>query len=132
MRPLIRLFRHWELKLAALALAFALWVFVTTSEKADLVLAAAVELDGIPAGLTLVGERPESVDVQLHGLRAILARVGPEHVRARVSLSGAHAGETVVRLVPDQITVPSGVTVVRVNPSRLRVTLEARRAEVRP
>jgi YbbR domain-containing protein len=127
-----RLFRHWELKLAALALAFALWVFVMTSEKADLVLAAAVELDGIPAGLMLVGDRPDSVDVQLHGLRAILARVGPEHVRARVNLAGARPGEVVVRLVPDQIDVPSGVTVLRVSPSRLRVTLEAKRAEVRP
>jgi YbbR-like protein len=105
---------------------------VMTSEKADLVLAAAVELDGIPAGLMLVGDRPDSVDVQLHGLRAILARVGPEHVRARVNLAGARPGEVVVRLVPDQIDVPSGVTVLRVSPSRLRVTLEAKRAEVRP
>ncbi len=127
-----RLLRHWELKLAALVLAFALWVFVMTSEKADLVLAAAVELDGIPPGLMLVGERPDSVDVQLHGLRAILAHVGPEHVRARVNLAGARPGEMVVRLAPDQIEVPSGVTVLRVSPSRLRVTLEAKRAEVRP
>jgi hypothetical protein len=127
-----RLFRHWELKLAALMLSFALWVFVMTSEKAEVVLAAPVELDGIPQGLEVVGERPDSVDVQLHGLRAILARVGPEQVRARVSLAGARPGEVVLRLVPDQITAPSGVTVLRVSPSRLRVTLEARRADVRP
>jgi YbbR-like protein len=127
-----RLSRHWELKLAALILSFALWVFVMTSEKAEVVLAAPVELDAIPPGLEVVGERPDSVDVQLHGLRAILARVGPEQVRARVSLAGARPGEVVLRLVPDQITAPSGVTVLRVSPSRLRVTLEARRADVRP
>jgi YbbR-like protein len=127
-----RLVRHWELKLAALALSSALWVFVMTSEKAEVVLAAPIELDAIPAGLEVSGERPDSVDVQLHGLRAVLARVGPEHVRARVNLAGSRPGEVVIRLVPDQITVPSGVTVVRVSPSRLRVTLESRRAEARP
>lgn len=127
-----RLVRHWELKVAALALSSALWVFVMTSEKAEVVLAAPIELDAIPPGLEVSGERPDSVDVQLHGLRAVLARVGPEHVRARVNLAGARPGEIVIRLVPDQITVPSGVTVVRVTPSRLRVTLESRRAEARP
>ena len=127
-----RLFRHWELKLAALALSSALWIFVMTSEKAEVVMAAPVELDAIPPGLEVVGDRPERVDVQMHGLRAVLARVGPEQVRARVSLAGARPGELVVRLDPDQISVPSGVTVLRVNPSRLRLTLEARRAEAKP
>jgi YbbR-like protein len=127
-----RILRHWELKLAALALSSALWVFVMTSEKAEVVLAAPIELDAVPPGLEVTGERPDSVDVQLHGLRAVLARVGPEQVRARVNLAGARPGEVVIRLVPDQITVPSGVTVLRVSPSRLRVTLESRRAEARP
>jgi hypothetical protein len=45
-----------------------------------------------------------------------------------VSLAGVRPGEVVVRLVPDQVTAPSGVTVLRVSPSRLRLTLEPGRA----
>lgn len=123
-----RLFRHWELKLAAIVLSTALWLFVMTSEKAEVVLAAPVEFDEIPAGLVVAGDRPESVDVQLHGLRAVLARLGRDEVRAKVSLAGVRAGEVVIRLVPDQIAAPSGVTVIRVSPSRLRLTLEQGRA----
>jgi hypothetical protein len=123
-----RLFRHWELKLASVVLSVALWLFVMTSEKAELILVAPVEFDEIPAGLVVAGERPESVDVQLHGLRAVLARLGRDDVRARVSLAGVRPGEVVVRLVPDQVTAPSGVTVLRVSPSRLRLTLEPGRA----
>ena len=89
---------------------------------------APVEFDEIPAGLVVAGERPESVDVQLHGLRAVLARLGRDDVRARVSLAGVRPGEVVVRLVPDHVAVPSGVTVLRVSPSRLRLTLEPGRA----
>jgi len=122
---MIALFRHWELKGAALVLATALWVFVTTSEKGEVVLSAPVELDALPPGLEVVGERPESVDVQLHGLRALLARLRPEQVRARVSLAGVRPGEVVLRLLPEHIVVPPGITVLRVSPSRVRLVVRA-------
>jgi hypothetical protein len=115
--------RHWELKLLALAVSMVLWAFVMTSERADIVIAAPIELDGIPAGLEVKGERPDSVDVQLHGLRGALDRMGTDRVRARVSLAGSQSGEVMVRVQPEQITVPPGVTVVRINPSRVRLVL---------
>lgn len=116
--------RNWELKVIALVLAGALWVFVMTSEKVDLVVAAPVELDAMPPGLEVVGERPDTVDIQLHGLRTTLARLPTDQVRARVNLTGARPGEVTLRVLPEQVSVPAGVTVLRVNPSRLRVVLE--------
>jgi hypothetical protein len=117
------LLRHWELKLLALGFSIALWFFVMTSEKTDIIFTAPVEFEGIASGLVLTGERPESVDVQLHGLRGTLARLGPDQVKARVSMPGVGAGETAVRVSPEQIVVPVGVTVLRVNPSKIRVVL---------
>jgi hypothetical protein len=125
--PLSWISRNWHLKLAALGLALALWIFVMTSEKADMVVPAPVELDAKPAGLAIVGDRPESVDVQLHGLRTTLARVPLDQVRVRVSLAGARAGETVIRVLPEQVAVPPGVAVTRVTPSRIRILLEVAR-----
>jgi hypothetical protein len=116
--------RNWELKALALVLASALWLFVMSSEKVDLVVAAPVELDALPAGLEIAGERPESVDVQLHGLRTTLARLPVNQIRARLSLAGARPGEVTLRILPDHVQVPAGVTVLRVNPSRLRIVLE--------
>ena len=118
---------NWSLKLAALGLAVALWLFVMTSERADMVVPAPVELESTPAGLVVVGDRPESVDVQLHGLRTTLARVPLDQVRVRVNLAGARAGETVVRVLPEQIAVPPGVAVTRITPSRVRIQLEVAR-----
>jgi len=115
--------RHWELKLLALVVSMVLWAFVMTSERADLVITAPIELDGIPAGLEVKGERPDTVDVQLHGLRGALERLGTDRVPARLSLAGTRAGEVTLRVQPEQITVPPGVTVVRVNPSRVRLVL---------
>jgi hypothetical protein len=115
--------RHWELKLLALGVSMVLWVFVMTSEKADLIMAAPLELDNIPAGLEVRGDRPDSVDVQLHGLRGALTRLGTDRVKARLNLAGAKAGEVSVRVLPEHITVPPGITVVRVNPARVRLVL---------
>ncbi|HUG36937.1 MAG TPA: CdaR family protein [Candidatus Limnocylindrales bacterium] len=120
--------RNWGLKVAALVLAAALWLFVMTSEKVDMIVTAPVELDAVPTGLELLGERPDSVDVQLHGLRTTLARLPRDQIRARVSLAGSRPGEATVRITPEQVMVPPGVTVLRVNPSRFRVVLEPGRS----
>jgi hypothetical protein len=115
--------RHWELKLLAVAFSAGLWVFVMTSEKTNVVLSLPLDLDSVPAGLVVMGERPDSVEVQLHGLRTALARVSPESLRVRVSLAGARVGDLVLSLGPEQIVVPPGVSVLRVNPAVVRVAL---------
>lgn len=115
--------RHWELKLLAVAFSAGLWVFVMTSEKTNVVLSLPLDLDSVPAGLVVTGERPDSVEVQLHGLRTALGRVSPESLRVRVSLAGARVGDLVLSLGPEQIVVPPGVTVLRVNPAVVRVAL---------
>jgi hypothetical protein len=118
--------RHWEMKVLALVFAFALWLFVMTSEKSDLILAAPIELQGVPPGLVVVAAgEPESVDVQLHGLRGSLARLAPDQLRARLSLAGVEPGEVTLRVLPEHIIVPPGITVLRISPSRIRLTLAA-------
>ena len=115
--------RHWELKLLALGVSMVLWAFVMTSEKGDLIMAAPLEFDNIPAGLEVKGDRPDSVNVQLHGLRGTLSRLGTDRVKARLNLAGSKPGDVTLPVLPEQITVPLGVTVVRVNPPRVRVVL---------
>lgn len=119
--------RHWELKLLAVAFSAGLWVFVMTIEKTSVLLTLPLELDSVPPGLVVKGERPENVEVQLHGLRAALSRMSPESLRVRVSLAGARPGDLVVSLGPEQIVVPPGVSVLRVNPAVVRVALARER-----
>jgi hypothetical protein len=115
--------RHWELKLLALAFSAGLWVFVMTSEKTNVVLTLPLEFDSVPPGLVVKDQRLESVEVQLHGLRAALSRVSLDSLRVRVSLAGARPGDFVVGLGPEQIVVPPGVSVLRVTPAVMRVAL---------
>lgn len=123
---------HWELKLLSLLAAAVLWFLVVSGEKAQMGLPVPVEFVSIPAGLELAGERPDSVDVEVQGLRSVLARLSGDDLRALVSLAGSRAGESAIRLLPESIRAPRGVTVLRVSPGRLRVTLEpSERAMIR-
>ena len=54
-------------------------------------------------------------------------RVSPESLRVRVSLVGASPGDFVISLGPEQIVVPPGVSVLRVNPGVVRVMLARER-----
>lgn len=117
--------QHWELKLLALAFAFALWLYVMTSEKSDIIMAAPVEIDGVPPGLVVASSGPDAVDVQLHGLRGNLIRIAPDQLRVRVSVAGAAPGDLTLRVLPEHVTVPPGVTVLRVQPAWVRLMLAA-------
>ena len=106
----------------------SLWLFVVMAEKAEVVVALPLELHSLPPGLEVVGERPERVEVQLTGLRTSLGRLGSEEVRARLSLAGVRPGEVALRLLPEHLELPRGVTAVRINPAAVRVTVDASRS----
>jgi hypothetical protein len=71
------------------------------------------------------------VDVRVQGLRHLLARLQEQNMRAEVELRTARPGDAMLAIRPEDVVVPRGVQVVRVTPSRVRVTvdsIQARRA----
>jgi hypothetical protein len=118
------LVRNWELKLVSLVVASMFWLFVVSGERGEVALSVPIEYLNVPSGLQLSGSTPDTVDVQVRGLRSSLARLGGGDVRAQVDLARLSAGETVVRLGPDGVVAPRDVTVLRVSPSRLHLALE--------
>src|SRR5881409_1670545 len=120
-----RLVANWELKILSVVIAFALWLVVVGSGKSQLATPAIVEYTGLGADLVLVGRPRDSVQVELEASRWAVARLTPGAVRARVSVAGMHEGENVAALSPELVEAPPGVTVRRVTPNRLPVTLAA-------
>ena len=116
---------NWELKLVSLLAAMLLWGFVVGGEKADMVLPVPIEFLGIQPGLELTAESPDTVNVQVRGLRGQLNRLKGDSLRAQVLLAGIHPGETSVRILPEHVRAPGGIQVVRITPSRVRVMLDA-------
>jgi YbbR domain-containing protein len=117
--------RHWQLKVLSLVFALALWAVVASEDRSEAVFSVPIDVTGLPAGLEVVSLGVEALDVRVQGLRHVLARLQEQNVRAEVELRSARPGDTILTVRPEDVVVPPGVRVVRVTPTRLRVTLDS-------
>jgi YbbR domain-containing protein len=120
------LLEHWPLKLASLAFAVGLFVFVATEERTEHVFTVPLDMVDRPPGLEVASIGVESVVVRVEGRRSRLRRLHEEDFKAEVSLKNARPGRFVARIDTDNVQAPTGVTVVRVSPTEVRAILEAR------
>lgn len=128
-------FRNLGLKLLSVTIAVLLWLVVAGERMAERVVHVPVEFVNLPAGLEIVGNPPDTVEVRVRGSSGLLARTGPSDMAAVLDLRGARPGRRLFHLTPGQVTAPYGVEVVQVAPSTVTMQFEAsalRRIPVEP
>ena len=129
----IRPFENVELKLVALALSFLLWTTVSPSNSEPYIVPnVPLVLDNIPSELALAEMPIDQVTVRLRGSRARTRNLVQGELSPTVDLFGAEAGENFVMLGPDDISVPLGVEVERIDPAQVSVMLELREKTTLP
>ncbi|MFH1058136.1 MAG: CdaR family protein [Pseudomonadota bacterium] len=127
--------KNWSLKLLALAIALAMWLYVAGQEKSEISIRVPVEMTNIPGDLLVVDDVVGDVDVRLYGPRTLVRRVAAERLVKPVNLAGLGPGDHVVQVLPEDLKLPPGVTVMRLTPSRFTITLAkrvSREVQVRP
>jgi YbbR domain-containing protein len=117
-------FRNLGLKFLSTGIAAMLWLLVAGERVVERVLRAPVEFQNLPAGLELVGNLPDTVEVRLRGSSGALSRLGAGDLAAVLDLRTARPGRRLFHLSPAQVTAPYGVNVVQVGPSTLTVECE--------
>jgi uncharacterized protein (TIGR00159 family) len=118
--------RRLAVQLAASLLAAALlWSTVVTPETETLQTAYSLPVEyHVPRGLSLAGDPPEEVRVEVAGPAADLARVDPRQIHVRLDLGQAEPGRQSVLVDEDDVLLPPGLRLVSVQPRSLDVTLE--------
>lgn len=117
------LLHNWHLKVLAVSVALALWLFVVGSERRQMTASAPVEYVGMRSDVVLVGDPLSRVDLQLETTRWAARRVTVEPLRVRVSVAALAEGESLVPIAPTDVDAPLGVRVTRITPPWVRVTL---------
>lgn len=128
-------FRNIGLKLVSTLVAILLWLIVAGERVVERVMRAPVEFQNLPAGLELVGNPPDTVEVRLRGSSGALSRMGAGDMSAVLDLSTARPGRRLFHITSSQVTVPYGIEIVQVGPSTLTVEFELsgiRRVRVEP
>jgi YbbR domain-containing protein len=111
-----RLLFNWPYKLAALAIAFLIWFFVSTDETtiAQRGLLVPLTIEGIAENQVVVGV-PEFVEITISGPDTRVNALRPESFDALLNLREAN-GEFER---PVTVNIQQGLTLVRVNPSEV-------------
>jgi len=121
-----RVLVNWPLKLLAVSLAFAIWVFVS-GEKPG-VQDFDVPLDvRLPDHLALLEAPRATVSVRLRGPESLIRRVSPVGMELRVELPDLSAGDQEIQLAKTDLSgVPRGVDVDFIDPPSVHVQLDER------
>ena len=117
-------FRNLRLKFLSVCIAAMLWLVVSGERVVERVLRAPVEFQNLPAGLELVGNPPDTVEVRVRGSSGALSRMGAGDMSTVLDLRSARPGRRLFHLTPGQVTVPYGIDVVQVGPSTVMMEFE--------
>jgi len=117
-------FRHFGLKILALAIASLLWFTIAGEHVVERFVRVPLEMQNRPERLELVGNPPDQVEVRLRGSSGLLSRLQPGDVVAILDLEGARPGSRLFHLRTDQVRAPFGVSVSQVIPQTVSLAFE--------
>ena len=116
--------KEWIPMLISLVLAIALWNFVGGEQRVDKNVMIPVEVINLPRDLVISNQFKKVIDVTVNGPRALILEIDNKQITRQIDLSKATPGTTVITNDLDSIEVPRGVTVLRVQPSSIILSLD--------
>ena len=127
LRPLLvqRVRRNLGLRAIALLLAIGLWFFVNAGQRGALApMRVPISYRALPAGLVIVNQRPDFVQIEVRGPRTLLSLLDPDRMLLRLDLSGVTLGQAVFKIGPEMFNVPRQTDVTRISPSQIVLDID--------
>ncbi len=116
----------------SIVLAFCLWIYASNTDNRNSTRTFNVPVEFLNTsvlesnGLVLSDKEDTIVKVEIEGRRSVISSVKKEDIVATVDVSSLDEGEKYADII---VHAPSSVSVVRVNPSQLRLTVETKVTE---
>jgi len=115
--------KDWFIKLLSLLFAIFLWYFVSSEDKVDMNVNIPVEIVNLPRDLIISNQYKTSLDMTVSGPRGLIRKISQGLTRS-IDLSKAVPGNMIIANEPDSISVPRGVTVLRITPTHITLSLD--------
>ena len=123
-----RLFMLHLLKLKRSALCFLLGVCLflpgACSSLQETMIFIPVDSGQIPAELTITGPSLKGIEVYVRGPKSAVRILSNLKIRYVLDLSGVHVGINSIPIKKDRIILPEGISIVKINPTFLTVTID--------
>jgi YbbR domain-containing protein len=115
---------NWMLKLLSLFFALFLWYFVVGEDKVDMNVTIPVEIVNLPRDLVISNQFKKQLEVTVSGQRSLIHGMVDQHISRTIDLSKAAPGTVVIQNHPDSISLPRGLSILRVQPPTLTLLLD--------
>jgi len=116
--------KNWVLKLLSLLFALFLWYFVVGEDKVDMNVTIPVEIVNLPRDLVISNQFKKQLEVTVSGQRSLIRGITSQHISRTIDLSKASPGTVVIQNPPDSISLPRGLSILRVQPPTLTLLLD--------
>lgn len=116
--------REWVLKFISLMLATLLWYFVGGEDMVDKNVMVPIEIINLPRDLVISNQFKKEIEVTVSGPRSAIEEMSSKSAARQINLSNATPGTNVIENDNSSIPVPRGVTVLRIQPTSIILSLD--------
>ena len=116
--------KDWMLKFISLGLAVLLWFVVGGEDRVDKNVMVPIEIINLPRDLVISNQFKKEIEVTVSGPRALILEMANKSITRQVDLSAAAPGTMVIENYNNHIPVLRGITVQRVTPSSIILSLD--------
>ena len=115
---------NWMLKVLSLFFALFLWYFVVGEDKVDMNVTIPVEIVNLPRDLVVSNQFKKQLEVTVTGQRSLIRGMADQHISRTIDLSKAAPGTVVIQNNLDSISLPRGLSILRVQPPTITLLLD--------
>jgi YbbR domain-containing protein len=116
--------KNWVLKFLSLLFALFLWYFVVGEDKVDMNVTIPVEIVNLPRDLIISNQFKKQLEVTISGQRSLIRGLTEQHISRSIDLSKVSPGTLVIQHQPDSISLPRGLSILRIQPPTLTLLLD--------
>ncbi len=116
--------KDWVLRIISLGLAIMLWYFVGSEDIVNKNVMVRVEMINLPRDLVISNQFKKEIEVSVSGPRSLVLDLGNLDISHQIDLSQATPGTMVIENSNDDIVMPRGVNVLRIQPKSVILSLD--------
>ncbi|HID70114.1 MAG TPA: YbbR-like domain-containing protein [Desulfobacterales bacterium] len=116
--------KDWVLRIISLGLAIVLWYFVGGEDIVNKNVLVRVEVINLPRDLVISNQFKKEIEVSVSGPRSLVLDIENLAISRQIDLAKATPGTMVIDNNNDDIPVPRGVNVLRIQPKSVILSLD--------